>query len=333
MKILQSGVAKSGNYWLWKILDETLKYSNNEVKKFVTSTEEYDDILNSKKLSNIDQISSDVIDVDMTGYYWRISSYYKEKIPDLDSYIDQSTHIWTHSEFCNSFNELQQKVDKIIYIVRDPRDVAISMANFAFTNYAKEAYPHHEKNVNDYIDKRIKWQTMTWNRHVSGWLSNDFDNMHIIFYENLKSDFDEEYKKLIEFLNIELTDNDFKEIKNKVSADSMRKDSPGHVRKPSKKDWRSKLTDDQLKSANSVCLDLLTLLGYQAERSLDNTQKPNFESNYNEIKKLYIKSNLSFKDNIDGFRNLLLSKRSLKDKMDVIRRKIISSLQVFLRKQ
>ena len=79
MKILQSGVAKSGNYWLWKILDETLKYSNNEVKKFVTSTEEYKDILNSKKLSNIDQISTDVIDVDIT-FLLENFSYHKQKL-------------------------------------------------------------------------------------------------------------------------------------------------------------------------------------------------------------------------------------------------------------
>ena len=68
MKILQAGVAKSGNYWLWKIIDESLKAADIDIKKHVTSSNEYFDIQQNKQLSNIDQISSDVIDVDMTGY-------------------------------------------------------------------------------------------------------------------------------------------------------------------------------------------------------------------------------------------------------------------------
>ncbi|NJM16702.1 MAG: sulfotransferase domain-containing protein, partial [Bacteroidales bacterium] len=34
------------------------------------------------------------------------------------------------------------KFDKIVYIVRDPRDVALSMARFQFTPYMQTYYPH-----------------------------------------------------------------------------------------------------------------------------------------------------------------------------------------------
>ena len=332
MKILQSGVAKSGNYWLWKILDETLKYSNNEVKKFVTSTEEYKDILNSKKLSNIDQISTDVIDVDITGFYWRISSYHKQKIVNIKDYIDKSTHVWTHSEYCNQFKKIENKFDKIIYIIRDPRDVAISMANFAFTDYVQEAYPHFEEDVSSYIDNRIKWQTMTWNKHVSGWLSNQPDNMYVIFYENLKSNFDYEFRLLLDFLEINIEENTIEHIKKKVSIDSMKKDSPGHVRKGVKGGWIKFLSDEQLKKANSSCIHLLEILNYQLDRNEENNLMPSYHKNDHRVFNVYKKSNVSIFTTIKAVISLFKSKRSFKDKVKVVKKKIISMTQVFINK-
>ena len=137
INILQAGMAKSGNYWTWKILDLTLKAAFGEPSKYIVKHKEFEN-LKSKKLTHEDQLYTDVLDVDLSGYYFRVGPYFKEKIYDIEDYINNAQHIWTHSEYHPKFDKVLRNIQKTIYIIRHPEDVAISQANFAFT-FRKQA--------------------------------------------------------------------------------------------------------------------------------------------------------------------------------------------------
>ncbi|MEJ8800778.1 hypothetical protein [Pontibacter sp. H249] len=76
------------------------------------------------------QASIDVLDVTDLQYSYRISSIYRMPVVDIENYITQTNHVWTHSLICKRSDELFTLFNKKVYIVRDPRDRAISAAKY-----------------------------------------------------------------------------------------------------------------------------------------------------------------------------------------------------------
>ncbi len=134
MKILQNGYPKSGNYWLYKIIDNIYKQASIEKYSFIKNHPIYD-IAKHWELSYPQQVDIDMIDVLYVGTFFRISSVFRRKIADFSQYVNQTSHVWSHSNYCEKSAGVFNHFDKVIYIIRDPRDVLISSANFAFTPY------------------------------------------------------------------------------------------------------------------------------------------------------------------------------------------------------
>lgn len=317
--VLQAGVAKSGNFWLWKIIDEILKLDG--AKKSYIKNHEIQKILETKEdLTHENQSETDVIDFERDGVYFRVSSIYKEKIEDFDAYLEEAQHVWTHSEMNEVGIEACKSFQKVVYIIRDPRDVVLSMANFSFTPYMMKYMPHGEVDVGSYLSSRLEWQVRSWVRHVCSWLRvKDGIGAYFVFYENLKNNPEKEIKALADYLEVSLDAHEVDRIVDLVSVDAMRVNNPNHVRKEEKKGWREELSDEQIALVEKISGELLKALGYDSMKSgASLTSDVNYSAN--EIYGFEKAANYSFQDKIRALISLLMSNRSALDKINVVKK-------------
>lgn len=129
MKILQVGVPRSGNYWVYYILRNIFKESEVQLSSYI----EKQDIDLGDWQENYDrQKMVDALSVNPhTGIFsWRVSSVFSKLIVDLDCYLSQASHIWSHAPYIHYMDKILSDRDRVIYIVRDPRDVFVSQVYF-----------------------------------------------------------------------------------------------------------------------------------------------------------------------------------------------------------
>lgn len=262
MALLQVGVAKSGNFWLYKILQSVAIHGGIEQRSFIKNHPIHERA-KAWELSYAGQADIDVLDIERENCFCRIGSVFREPIGDMGSYIRQCSHVWTHSEFCNRSALVLPRFDKVIYIVRDPRDVSVSEAKFAFTPYMKKYYPHDEKNAKEYLAHRLEGIMRHWVRHVGGYLHHkDKLNIHFVFYERLLHSFDSELSNLLDFLGLELGSDAINDIKAEVDFSTMKRENPRHVRKGLSGEWARVLTDRQKRQSLRIAGSMLELLNY-----------------------------------------------------------------------
>jgi aryl sulfotransferase len=262
MKLLQSGVAKSGNYWLYTILQSLLRHEGLPTHTYIQS-QPIHTIAHEWALSFPEQASVDTIDINDNGVFYRISSAFRWPVQDLDAYLARATHVWTHSGISSRTDSVFSKFDKIVYIVRDPRDVVLSTSRFLFTPYMKTFYPHQHASPEDYLRTSLAKQTIHWRENVGGHLAAaQRHNMYIVFYERLLANLREELKALCGYLDIEPSDALLDAVQQDVSFENMQENSPGHVRKGTPRQWVEQLSAEQKASAVQQAGPLLELLHY-----------------------------------------------------------------------
>lgn len=267
MHILQSGEAKSGNYWMYTIIQSIIKESGIQQKSFIKEDPIYP-IAASWELSTKNQVDENVMDFTPSGCFYRISSIYRQPIINVDQYVKQNTHVWTHSPF----NEMSARVfplfDKRIYIIRDPRDVLLSMAKFCQTPYMKKYYPSPYGSIDDFVKNNAIRSSIRWAKNVTRYvdMKNEFD-IHIIFYENLLNNTNSEVARLLEYLDIPLSKKSKESILDSVSFDRMQQDNPHHVNKAQLYGWKSSLDNTLNKKITSKIGAVLKNLNYPIKQS------------------------------------------------------------------
>lgn len=262
MKLLQSGVAKSGNYWLYRIIQSIMRQSGIPISTHIETDPIYT-VARNWDLSYPEQAGIDTIDITDTGVWYRISSIYRWPVSDLDDYLTRATHVWTHSQVTPFSRTVFPKFDKIVYIIRDPRDVIQSMARFAFTPYMQRFYPTEHATPQAYLDARLDKQVSAWRRHVAGHVmaSAAFD-MIVLFYERLLDDLPAQLEVLCRGLGIEPNADLIAGVQADVQFESMQADSPGHVSRGKARQWVNGLTHYQQQRVLRHAGGLMNLLGY-----------------------------------------------------------------------
>lgn len=262
MKLLQAGVAKSGNYWLYTILQSLLRRTGQPTHTYIES-QPIHAIARTWELSFPEQASIDTIDITDAGVFYRISSAFRWPVDDLDTYLARATHVWTHSGINARTDTVFGKFDKIVYIVRDPRDVVLSTSRFLFTPYMQRFYPHRHTTPEDYLRASLVKQVRHWREHVAGHLAASQEHhIHIVFYERLLADLPGELAALCGYLEIEPIDTLLSAVQQDVSFEAMQGNSPGHVRKGTSRQWVDQLSAAQKSTAVRQAGPLLELLHY-----------------------------------------------------------------------
>ena len=262
MKILQSGAAKSGNFWLYKIIDNSMRVSGIEKKSYVKNHPIYE-LAKNWELSYPEQASIDMLDIENRKCFWRISSIFRKPIEDVDEYINGTSHVWTHSLICDRSHIIYPKFDKVVYIIRDPRDRMLSEAKFAFSDYMQHYFPCDENTPEEYLEKNFIKSMNRWRWHVYDHLRFAKKlNIHIVFYERLLNDFDSEFERLLDYVELKLTEEDKIWVKEQVQFKNMKKQNKKHLNKKHYGSWEKVLSPQQKKLAEEVNEQLLKILNY-----------------------------------------------------------------------
>ena len=262
MIVLQAGVPKSGNLWLYQILESVWAEAGLPRRRFITGHPIYEQA-RSWPLSYPEQASVDVLDFERGRAFCRISSRFREEVGDLAGYCARASHVWTHSEVTDADLPQLGRFDRIVYILRDPRDVAISMARFAFTPYMRAHYPHHSRSPEAYLERHLTKLTKHWVQHVGGWLRQQGRlRLGFVCYERLLADLPGELARLLAFLGLELDAAARQRVQAAVSFAAMRASRPNHLRTGRSGGWRASLSAAQAREVEAIAAPLLRLLGY-----------------------------------------------------------------------
>jgi aryl sulfotransferase len=262
MKILQGGAPKCGNFWLYQILQQLLQKAGTDTTSFIKTQPIYT-LAKEWDLNYPSQASIDVLDVTDLQYSYRISSIFRMPVENIKEYVAQTNHVWTHSPICKRSPELLDLFDKKVYILRDPRDRAISASKYYTSDYMLKYYPQEEKDAKRYLEKHFDALLLEWVWHVYDHLRLSREhNIHIAFYEGFLLDFQQELSRLLEYLGIDLAQEEREQLQEAMSFSTLKKTNPKHLKKGQSGYWMDLLTEEQVERAEVIAGPLIRFLGY-----------------------------------------------------------------------
>lgn len=112
---------------------------------------------------------------------------------------------------------------KVIYIVRDPRDIVVSYYHYHLkTRVIEDGFP-----LDQYVQRFLRGEVdayASWNENVSSWLATRGGGSNFLFlrYEDMMQDPVAELRRIAAFLGLERTDAELKQSVERSSADRMR---------------------------------------------------------------------------------------------------------------
>lgn len=263
--ILQNGMAKSGNYWLYTCLQALLAEAGVPMRSYIQSHAIFEEA-KTWALSFPEQASIDVIDILPDGYVTRISSKFSEEITDLDAHLGRVRHLWSHSPYRGALSDaVYQRCRSVFYIVRDPRDALLSQADFMFSEYGRTHLNPAAADRDSFIEDRTRTYPGHWANHVGAHLDlQDRLPVTIVLYEDMKADLPGQLKRLAAAMGLESVSRARAETLAAglgFNAMKARSDS-AHLNKGRTGRWRSELTVEQQERFTLAAGDLMARLGY-----------------------------------------------------------------------
>lgn len=267
MSILQGGAPKCGNFWLYQIIQQILSRTGQSTTSFIQRHPIYS-LAKEWDLNFPDQARIDVLDVTDLQYRYRISSIFQMPVEDIQSYVAQAPHIWTHSPICKRSGQLLRLCEKKVYIIRDPRDRALSAARYYTSPYMLKYFPQEEKDPERFLQKNFEQLMLEWVWHVFDHLrlSKEY-NIHIAFFEGFLLDFQQELARLLDYLEVELEETQRKELEEAMRFSTLKSKNPKHLKKGTSGYWMEQLTDEQIEQAEIIAGPLIRFLKYPGERN------------------------------------------------------------------
>lgn len=290
MKILQGGVPKCGNFWLHQIIQQILHQGGRNTGSFIERHPIFP-LATTWDLNFPDQARIDVLEITDLQCSYRISSIFKMPVKNLKNYIDQTNHVWTHSPVCKKSGEVFKLLDKIVYIIRDPRDRALSAAKYYCSDYMLKYFPQEETDPMIFLEKNFDELMYEWVWHVWDHLriSQEY-NIHITFYENFLSNFQGELEALLDYLEIELDTSQKTDLEKEVSFSNLKKNNPKHLSKGTSGYWKGALSNEQVEKADLIAGPLIRFLNYSTGDPLIHLNHKNTPSIFEELKQEIILS-------------------------------------------
>lgn len=203
-------------------------------------------------------------------------------VPDTAALSSRALKRTPRPRFLKSHQYFDHRYPKVIYIVRDPRDVALSYYQF----HRKYGFIHDgyslEQFVSDFAGGRlISADWGSWGENVASWLYTRGHSPSFLLtrYEDLKQDTHRELARIAAFLGVEANSELFSKVIERSSAQRMRelevkdqdqwlgtrshrKDIP-FIGEASAGGWEQKLPPESVALIESTWGELMTALGYK----------------------------------------------------------------------
>lgn len=203
-------------------------------------------------------------------------------IPDTSSQSNRALKRTPRPRIIKTHEYFDHRYPKTIYIVRDPRDVALSYYDFQRKyRQIEDGYPLKQY-VDDFVHGRlISRDWGTWAENVASWISTRA-NQHgflLLRYEDMMHDTVKELARVADFLGIEPTPDRLRQAIERSSADRMRalekaeenqwvatrkhrKDIP-FVRVAKSGGWRQSLPESCAQKIEDAWGDVMMKVGYE----------------------------------------------------------------------
>jgi aryl sulfotransferase len=267
MRILQLSSPRSGTLWLYRILADILDTNNIERRSYIRQHPAY--AAGAEWPYHFaGQADVDFLFIKPEGYWARFAGQ-NYPVADIGAYVRQTRHIRSHSAYCSRCRELFPKLDKIVYLIRDPRDRLLSYANYIFLPERAAIDPGARRGYQDvesYLAGAFAHEMNRWLQEVGVYLQHQAEfNIHVVFYERLLYAFDPEIEGLLAYLGLSLSPQALKTLKADVAFATMKRQHEGHVRQGQAGGWRSSLSPQQKRQAVQIAGPLLALLHYPVD--------------------------------------------------------------------
>ena len=264
MVILKAGMIKSGNVWLWTLLRSIARHAGMKEKGYVLSPEAEQWARNvARDLTGMER--ADGIQIGRHSCHIKFGPYVGNRIRDIDAYVSQCRHVWTHSPIHPTNIDTYRRFHRIVYIIRDPRDIAISFARWAFTPSVLKVFPHYryDRDPAQFLASHLDYILRTWVSHVGSYLQwHQKLRIHIVFYERLLHAFDEELGRLLSYLGINLAETGVTAVKEDVAFEAMKRHNPMHLRAGMSRQWVESFGEEQQRLSELIAGRMLRLLHY-----------------------------------------------------------------------
>jgi len=203
----------------------------------------------------------------------------ERKVPDIYQNPARVLDELPRPRVLKSHEYLDPRYRKVIYIVRDPRDVAVSYYHYLI----KMRIIDDDYSMLSYVERFVRggWDPFgSWADHVGGWVGARKGRKDFLFlrYEEMLDDPTRELKKMAEFLQFSASDQQLDLAIKMSSFERMqalekqegakwtpmklsRKDKP-FVRKAKKAGWRTELSTEAVNMIEHAWSDVMVGLGY-----------------------------------------------------------------------
>lgn len=203
-------------------------------------------------------------------------------VPDTSSISNRALKRIPRPRFIKTHEYFDHRYPRVIYIVRDPRDVTVSFYNFQ-RKYRQipDQYPL-DNYVHDFVNGKLNSRSWgTWGENVGSWVSarGGSPRFLLLRYEDLLQDTRRELKRLADFLELPVSVETLERAITNSSAARMRqmegqeenqwvatkkhrKDIP-FVGKAEAGGWRTSLSPSSVAQIESAWGELMIHLGYK----------------------------------------------------------------------
>ena len=159
---------------------------------------------------------------------------------------------------------------RVIYLVRDPRDVMVS-----YYYHHRRVDPKFDMSIGEFITKNEMWPC-DWHDHVTSWLEHaDKRRIFLVKYEDLHADSLSSFQKILEFCGFHVSEEELKEAMEQSSFRNMRRIEerfgvPGSMadknisfmRRGEVESWRDELSEEVESILRRRYGKLMAQLGY-----------------------------------------------------------------------
>jgi hypothetical protein len=202
-------------------------------------------------------------------------------VPDSEAQSSRFLKRVARPRVIKSHQYFDHRYKKVVYIVRDPRDIALSYYDFQRKyRQIEDGYPLI-RYVNDFVSGRlISADYGTWGANVASWISTrgTSSDFLLLRYEDMLNDTLSELRRLATFLEIKADQGWLEQIVENCSARHMRelektegdrwvstrnrrKDIP-FVRAAASGGWRTSLPPESVAEIEAAWGDIMMNIGY-----------------------------------------------------------------------
>lgn len=128
--------------------------------------------------------------------------------------------IKTHLPFSLLPSDILEKKPKIIYIMRNPKDVTVSYYHFVRMMSMSDYRGTFEEFFKDMIEDKVPYGPM-WKHYAEMWSHKNDENVLVLFYEDMHKDIRGTISKIAEFFGRNLTEDEINSIAEHCSFQHM----------------------------------------------------------------------------------------------------------------